>query len=121
MPVTTVPPSGETFAALVNRLRGEAVAALTALAGDASMCAIGRSGRSFPAAKYHEGRAAALGELRRTPQAGSRRTVAAATARWAEQAAAMAARGPLGPDWAAYFAGAQDALADVSELAAGDD
>lgn len=34
--------------------------ALEAVAGGRSMCAIGRSGHSFPAAKYHEGGADAL-------------------------------------------------------------
>ena len=52
-------------------LRQDAVHHLTLLAGDASMCAIGRSGRSFPAAKYHEGRQAAAGQVRRALRADS--------------------------------------------------
>ena len=50
---------------VATEVRLDATKHLTALAGDASMCAIGRSGRSFPAAKYHEGRQAAAGQARR--------------------------------------------------------
>ncbi len=106
-----------TIAELATRLRSAAVAALTALTGaadGASMCAIARSGRSFPAAKYHEGRAAALGQLRRAK--GGATALGELSASWAAQAEAMAARDGLSPDWAAYFAGACDALAEVGEL-----
>lgn len=49
---------------LARHLAG-AQQALQAVADNRSMCAIGRSGQSFPAAKYHEGAVIALTELRR--------------------------------------------------------
>ena len=61
--------SPDDLLARATALRQDAVRHLTLLAGDASMCAIGRSGRSFPAAKYHEGRQAAAGQVRRALRA----------------------------------------------------
>jgi hypothetical protein len=68
MPRPVVPAAGRAglnLFELATEVRMDATRHLTALAGDASMCAIGRSGRSFPAAKYHEGRQAAAGQARR--------------------------------------------------------
>jgi hypothetical protein len=93
-------------------LRADATRHLTALAGDASMCAIGRSGRSFPAAKYHEGRQAAASEvrraLRRDPGA---HVLAGITDVWTTRADEASEKGP---DWVAYFAGGLDALAELA-------
>jgi hypothetical protein len=47
------------LAAAVDRVCDDALAVLGDLAAGSSMCAITRSGRSVPAAKYHEGRLAA--------------------------------------------------------------
>ncbi|MCA1783645.1 MAG: hypothetical protein LC679_16170 [Intrasporangiaceae bacterium] len=49
----------------VHRNRVAAVESMTVLAGASSACAIARDGGSFPAYKFHEGRAAALGALAR--------------------------------------------------------
>jgi hypothetical protein len=85
---------------------------LTELAGGTGLCAIARSGRSFPAAKYHEGRLAAATAVRRAlrdhddPAA----AIAAARARWAR------ASPPLlrsTTDGEAYGAGGDDALAEL--------
>jgi hypothetical protein len=92
---------------------------LSALAGNASMCAIGRSGQSFPAAKYHEGRQAAAAQLLRSlRRADPRDGVAeldAARRQWTRMGADMSARGP---DWVAYAAGGLDALSDIADVVA---
>jgi len=101
-------------------VRTDAVRHLTALAGDASMCAIGRSGRSFPAAKYHEGRQAAAGQLlrllRQEPSnledARHDEIIERVTSQWRRVLDDAATKGP---DWAAYASGGLDAVADVVE------
>lgn len=97
-----------------TELRADATRHLTALAGNASMCAIGRSGRSFPAAKFHEGRQAAAGEvrraLRRDPDADSE-TLQVITAEWDRALRDAEAKGP---DWVAYASGGLDALAELA-------
>jgi hypothetical protein len=108
---------------LVDRateVRADAVKHLTALAGDASMCAIGRSGRSFPAAKYHEGRLSAASQLRRTlsrldHSAGAgecEEAVAGVQQEW-EQTLESAEK--KGPDWVAYATGGLDAIIEVTD------
>lgn len=91
-------------------VRADAVRHLTALAGDASMCAIGRSGRSFPAAKYHEGRQSAATQARRSLSRGE--PLEAVRAQW-RQTSESAQR--KGPDWVAYAAGGLDALDEIAE------
>lgn len=95
-----------------TEVRADAVRHLTALAGDASMCAIGRSGRSFPAAKYHEGRQSGAGDVRRAVR-GS--TLEAALEdvrqRWQQTLAGAEAKGP---DWVAYATGGLDAVAEIT-------
>ncbi len=82
---------------------------LTALAGGASLCAIGRSGESFPAVKYHEGRMAAFREAVRTlERGGGRADIDALSDTWTRQRHSA----PPG-DWAAYRAGGADALAEL--------
>ena len=116
---------------VATEVRMDATRHLTALAGDASMCAIGRSGRSFPAAKYHEGRQAAAGQARRLLRGRSAGSVeppdgdsvdgsvaqalAGVTSDWQQMLADAEAKGP---DWVAYATGGLDALAEISETAA---
>jgi len=113
---------------VATEVRMDATRHLTALAGDASMCAIGRSGRSFPAAKYHEGRQAAAGQARRLLRASSAggvepsdgdsvdgsvaQALAGVTSDWQQMLADAEAKGP---DWVAYATGGLDALAEISE------
>jgi hypothetical protein len=89
----------------------QALARLTELAAGRSMCVVGRSGQSFPAAKYHEGAVAALSDLRRALASGGdpSTTLATVRERWTERSRAST----LGEDWAAYNAGARDALAGI--------
>jgi hypothetical protein len=99
-----------------TRVRADAVHHLTLLAGDASMCVFGRSGRSFPAAKYHEGRQAAAGQVLRALQrhrAVEEQALATLGDQWREMLASAQAKGR---DWVAYASGGLDAL---TELAAG--
>ncbi|SDB83400.1 hypothetical protein GA0111570_104134 [Raineyella antarctica] len=98
---------------LVDRIRQEraaAAAAMTSLGGNTSTCAMGRDGRPFPAYKYHEGRAAALGRLgRRLRSAGSadlRTIVAGLVGEWQAE---VDRRAGAGRDWEAYAAGGLDA------------
>jgi hypothetical protein len=94
---------------------------LTSLAGDRSLCAIARSGESFPAAKYAEGALSALTEVRRTIRrdttSGDEVVVVVATVhtvldRWDDRARGMA---DAGQDWVAYLRGGQDALMSLAE------
>jgi hypothetical protein len=128
---------------VATEVRLDATRHLTALAGNASMCAIGRSGRSFPAAKYHEGRQAAAGQvrslLRRTgtgagpgsgaasgggavalsgagaPGAASDAESAALAAVTSEWRERLDGAASKGPDWVAYASGGMDALAELAE------
>lgn len=95
--------------ARANDVRADALAHLTALAGDASMCAIGRSGRSFPAAKYHEGRQSAASQARRALSRGGQ--LDDVRQQW-QQTLESAHR--KGPDWVAYATGGIDALDEIS-------
>lgn len=84
---------------------------LSAVAGDASLCAISRSAGSVPGAKYLEGRRAAVVEVRRAMRSGrslaeiveDRATV------WRAELALTEERS-MGPDWRAYRAGGVDEL-----------
>ncbi len=96
-------------------LRQDALAHLSALAGDASMCAIGRSGRSFPAAKYHEGRAAAAAQVVRSRAADPLTDVRPQWVGMLDRSSSQ------GPDWQAYAAGGLDALADLDTAGCGQD
>ena len=109
-------------AAVVERLEQAALADLAGATGDTSLCTLARSGRSHPAAKFHEGAARALADvrrgLRRAPDdpTGVRDRV---TDEWTADQAAMA---PRGRDWEAYYAGGVDALDRLGEelVASGD-
>ena len=103
--------------ALVATIRTRELAALQSLgvaAGGRALCSLSRAGTSVPAAKYHEGFAAALAEARRAVQGTSdkgssagRAAVLDIRARWREQADTA---GRTGPDWTGYLTGGLDAL-----------
>lgn len=102
----------------VQRNRIAAVEAMTVLAGASSACAIARDGGSFPAYKFHEGRAAALGALAR----GLRREahieselVADMGRQWREE---VQRRADQSRDWQAYAAGGLDAVRELEDLLA---
>jgi hypothetical protein len=91
--------------------RDDALQQLTFLAGGQSMCAIGRSGVGYPAAKYQEGRSTAFADAARLLAKGG--TVADLEA-MREAWAARRAAAPEG-DWLAYWAGGADALEGLLE------
>ena len=96
------------LSAKVLRMVEAAAADLSEAAEDLSLCAISKSGESFPAAKYHEGRTAALSALVRAM-------------RHDDLSAAMeqtrlrfdTVSGLRGEDWEAYRHGVRDALEEV--------
>lgn len=89
-------------------------AELTAAVGSESLCAISRTAGSVPAAKYLEGRLAALMALRRSVRGGNdlAASLAALGAEWRRGLENVMAR-DAGPDWRAYRAGGVDELADL--------
>ena len=105
--------------ALIESFRARERAALEDLdasAGGRSLCSFSRQGTPVPAAKYHEGEAAALAEARRAIQAlengpdcgqSARASLLDVRARWLAQSRT---RGRTGPDWTDYLAGGLDAL-----------
>ncbi len=104
---------------LVETMRREAAAAMSELSGDVSACALARDGRSFPAFKFHEGRAAALGELRRRlrrEDVEPAMEIDLALGRWHHERELAEARGG---DWRAYAAGGVDALETLRESTTG--
>ena len=98
------------FLELVRTREQVALAALAHTTGDTSLCALARAGTPHPAATLHEGAVSALADVRRSitrqPDTRPSNAVAAAGARW-EDNAALAERGR---DWAAYYAGGVEAL-----------
>ncbi len=109
----------EDLASAAERVCAEAAAVLTDLSAGSSMCAIARSGRSFPAAKYHEGRLAAGTALRRALRDGARPADAldAARERWIRTSPPLLRSTA---DGRAYGAGGDDALAELAELTTAD-
>ena len=96
--------------------RAEAVREWSLLLGDTTSCALAKDGSSHPAAKFQEGRVAALSELSRridddTEAAQSAAEIGAVTSRWAEQR--MPGSGH-DRDWAAYRAGGSQALTEIA-------
>jgi hypothetical protein len=88
------------------------------LLGDTTSCALAKNGRSHPAAKFQEGKVAALGELSRRitdyTDAGQIEVEAtAARARWADQVMPGSRQDR---DWEAYRAGGIQALTEISTL-----
>lgn len=103
----------------IELIRAREQAALAALAdatGRESLCALSRAGTPHPAAKFHEGAASALADVRRAlarePGTGPADAVAAARNSWDARNAGLAARQR---DWAAYYAGGVDALDRLDE------
>ncbi len=86
------------------------------VAGNTSACTMGREGRSFPAYKYYEGKAAALGALARrlktAPDEERGAVVHALIEEWRQEAAARASHSK---DWQAYTAGGLDAAIVAEE------
>jgi hypothetical protein len=104
---------------LLDVVRSREEAATTALAGmtgDASLCAVSRSGTPHPAVKFHEGAAAALAQVRRLlarePDGDPVAAIASVRADWDERNAPLAQRHR---DWAAYHAGGLEALDALAE------
>ncbi|WP_324651170.1 hypothetical protein [Georgenia sp. H159] len=100
-----------TLSQAVEARRDEALAQLSTATGDASLCAVSRSGTPRPAMKYHEGAVAALTDVRRRLGESAEPADAAVgrvRERWEarrDQAAVSAS-----PTWQAYLDGAVDAL-----------
>ena len=92
----------------VQLLLEAAAADLSEAAGDLSLCAISKSGESFPAAKYHEGRTAALSALVRAMRHDELSEALEHTRLRFDTVSGL-----TGPDWAAYQHGVRDALDDV--------
>jgi hypothetical protein len=103
------------LATRIEQMQRNAEADLLAATGDLSLCVLARSGRSVPAVKYHEGRAAVLAAVRRRLAAAeddARRTVAGERRRL-QARASLAARDP---QWEAYLQGGLDALERIDSL-----
>ena len=98
--------------------RAEASHEWSRLLGDTNSCALAKDGRSHPAAKFQEGRVAALGELaRRTDDDTDAGNVAAealaVTIRWVQQTLPGARQDR---DWAAYRTGGIEAMTEISTV-----
>lgn len=92
----------------VDTRRHAALVATTEAAGGAGLCTLARTGQSVPAAKYHEGAAAALGQLRRAIKSGASPTgaIELLVSEWE-------AVPHQTPDWSAYRLGGLDVLHDL--------
>ncbi len=102
--------------AQLARLRADAIHAWSDALGDSSACALTKSGRSFPAGKFHEGRVAALGELLRaihddSPPARIAEAIATLRASWE---ARPEPRTDTTGEWASYRAGGIEALRELA-------
>jgi len=82
--------------------RAAALEALTRASGSDSLCTLSRE--QLPAAKYHEGAVAALGDALRAARRGDPEPD---PAHWG---AAFAARAETDPSWRVYLVGGRDAL-----------
>lgn len=101
---------------LTNRLDALAKAAeadLAAAAGDLSLCVIGKSGQSFPAVKYHEGRASAISMVRRSLTNGSPVETAVESVR--TRFGDMSRLAQDNDEWEAYRQGGLDMLIRLEE------
>lgn len=86
--------------------RAAALDALTGAAGGDSLCTLARE--RLPAAKYHEGAVAALGEALRAERSG------APAPRAETWGAVFATRAESDIGWRAYLVGGRDALAALA-------
>ena len=94
---------------------------MTQLVGDTSACARAKDGESFPAYKFHEGSATALGHLSRRLQDPSTDVAAVMSElvqRWQQEVVRCSARGR---DWQAYAAGGLDTMHSLEALTSGSD
>ena len=98
---------------LVDRVIEAAERRLKDAAGDQSLCAIGRSGRSYPAVKYHEGAVATLVSVRSKLKAGT--TLAGALDAARSGLARLGHLAQQSPDWAAYQAGGLEAIEGITD------
>lgn len=88
---------------------------LVAAVGDASLCAISKSGERVDGVKYLEGRSAALREYRRElADFSGAEAHRAVVRRWRDHLQ-LAQERDMGPDWVAYRSGGVDALADLAD------
>lgn len=113
--MTETHPSSAALVARLGASEQAALARLTQVSGQASLCAMSRSGSPQPAAKYHEGAAVALAEARRAAagpvgQPDARASVETTRQTWARRLAGVA---PDAPDWRAYLQGGVDALEEA--------
>ena len=99
----------------VKRARLAAVESMTLLAGASSACAIARDGGSFPAYKFHEGRAAAFAVVARALRRGEADLDALARELSAQWEGEVVRRADQSRDWQAYAAGGLDAVRELQE------
>lgn len=100
----------------VKRRRIMIAEELSLLLGSTTACAIAKDGRSYPAAKFHEGRIAALGELLRRVDAASTEaqiTDAAAQLRADWEGRPMPGAGES-REWQSYRAGGMQSLGEFA-------
>ncbi|MGW9629866.1 hypothetical protein ACWGST_04125 [Agromyces sp. NPDC055520] len=100
----------------MKRRRLAAAEEMSMLLGDTTACAIAKDGRSYPAAKFHEGRIAGLGELLRRVDAESTEeqiTDAAARLRTDWERRPMPGAGES-REWQSYRAGGVQALGEFA-------
>lgn len=113
-PRPSAAPAARSAIAVVTRLeriaaaRAAALEALTRASGTDSLCTLSRE--RLPAAKYHEGAVAALGDALR---AARRDEPSPEASTWG---AAFAARAVDDTGWRAYLVGGRDALTALAEV-----
>ena len=101
------------LAGRIQRARLAAVESMTTLAGVGSACAIARDGGSFPAYKFHEGRAAALSTMARELRRPEPDPDGLAERLGEQWQAEVERRTDQGRDWQAYAAGGLDAVREL--------
>lgn len=105
--------------ARLERLLERAQRDLMVASGGAALCALSRGGRSVPAAKYHEGRWAALRALQRlTARGGGADEADSLVTEWREGLAGAETRG-TSADWTAYYTGGVDGLTEALDTTPG--
>ncbi len=113
----TIRPSQSSLTALVEQAGRD----LEAASGGAAVCALSRAGTPVPRVKYHEGRWAALTEVKRHCRRASEDVECAAVRvhrLWRADLDLLRSRG-AGADWIAYRTGGLDALAELTPPTAG--
>jgi len=110
--------SAAVLKAVEDTLEG-ALADLSAVSGDASLCYVSRSGGPVSGVKYHEGRVSALRELRRGCRRGEQEALERTLREWRAEQERYVDRPGTDP-WKAYRTGGVDALLTVSEAVSPD-